>query len=84
MSWNASFSSKAELYIGKPSFGFQYEEHDEEFRLGIKLANEIIDSGLVGSGDKEYHINLSGHVNPNHEPAPGWANDCLTVTVSQK
>lgn len=54
------------------------------FRLARGVADVIVQSGHVGDPDRFlFNIALSGHVNPNHEPRDGWANDTVTVNVSQ-
>jgi hypothetical protein len=32
----------------------------------------------------DYSVNLSGHANPDHLPLPLWANDTVTVSVTQR
>lgn len=32
----------------------------------------------------DFRVNLSGHANEDHRPAKGWANDAITVSVTQK
>jgi hypothetical protein len=60
------------------------EEHQEQFAVARAAASRLIDSGLVGDPAKFlFNVTLSGHGNPNHEPTPGWANDCIAINVSQ-
>lgn len=37
-------------------------------------------SGVVGQGTVSG--SLSGHANPGHVPTDGWANDCVTISLS--
>lgn len=46
----------------------------------VAAAKAIVASGVVGSGTVT--ANLSGHANPGHAPASGYANDCVTVSVN--
>lgn len=43
----------------------------------------IVKSGVIGDADAHFFVSLSGHANPGHVPAEGWANDCISVSVSQ-
>jgi hypothetical protein len=36
----------------------------------------------VGPDDAMVHVSISGHANPEHQAADGWANDMVTVAVS--
>lgn len=51
-------------------------------RKAVKLLLESSTVGLYNEYD--FNISLSGHANPAHRPASGWANDCITISVSQK
>ncbi len=56
----------------------------EQLEVAIDAAQGLILSGLVGDpAGKRFNVSLSGHVNPNHEPAEGWANDYISISVSQ-
>lgn len=55
-----------------------------QFRYARSAVLALIDSATVG--DPELHtfnVSLAGHANPGHEPAEGWSNDCVSVSVSQ-
>ena len=41
----------------------------------------LVDSGVLGSG--EVYVSVSGHANPEHKPTPGWANDFVSLTITQ-
>lgn len=58
------------------------KEHDEQYTVALKVAQDVIESGAVGSGD--FTVTLSGHGNPNHEKLAGWGNDFVQITVSQQ
>ena len=55
----------------------------QQVDLALSLVKEIALSGVVGTG-KKFILNLSGHANEDHEPKPGWANDCMTIYIGQK
>ena len=55
----------------------------EQFEVGKQVLATILASGAVGDTDKRFKVALYGHANPNHEPAKGWANDSITLTVTQ-
>ncbi|HWV45479.1 MAG TPA: hypothetical protein VN039_05545 [Nitrospira sp.] len=88
MSWSASLVVRAgepEPRDGDVSLNNVDEvpEHLEQYREALSAAFGILLSGVVGGKDKNYTINLSGHGNEGHEPASGWANDMLSITISQ-
>lgn len=57
--------------------------HLEQYREAVASAFGILLSGVVGGKDKDYMLNLSGHANEGHEPASGWANDAITISIYQ-
>jgi len=91
MSWSASLGATKAADIDEaidkvpttpPEDGC--DEHVcEQINAARAAAKGLIASGLVGDGDKAFTVTLSGHSNEGHEPADGWANDCVTVAISQ-
>lgn len=55
----------------------------EQIELAKMLALAIVQDGCVGDEDQHFYVSLSGHANPEHQPTEGWANDCVSVSVSQ-
>jgi hypothetical protein len=84
MSWSRSYSSLEDFRNRKPAFDASTPEENDQVEAAHKAAEAIIASGSAGAEGKDFFISLSGHTNPNHEPRPGYANDCISVTVSQK
>lgn len=67
--WNLSVPENADPY---------------QFGHASEAAAEIIDSGVLGDPDKyRFNVSLVGHANPNHEPRDGWANDSISISISQ-
>ena len=58
-------------------------EMDEQFTEAKRVAGVIIESGVVGDPQGWFNISLSGHANPGHKPAEGWANDSCVVNIYQ-
>lgn len=87
MSWSARFVKRPGATAEQTEFEVsnvdEVPEHVEQYREAITAAFGVLLSGVVGSTDKSYLIVLSGHGNENHEPADGWANDQLTISISQ-
>lgn len=89
MSWSASFVVRAgeaepreeDLTLSNVN---EVPEHLEQFRESLSAVFGILLSGVLGGKDKDYVVNLSGHGNERHEPAPGWSNDYLSISISQK
>lgn len=61
--------------------GQDLEEAKEQANTVLAAAQNIIDSGAIGEGP--YRITLGGHANPEHKPQYGWANDTISVAISQ-
>ena len=62
----------------------QNPECSDQFDAAAAAVQSIIDSGVVGGEGKQFHVSMSGHANPDHEPRDGWANDAVTIQISQK
>lgn len=61
---------------------------NEDFVTFIaKDATEAIENLLEvvtpDDGTATLAVTVSGHSNPNQSPQEGWANDCVSVSVSQ-
>ena len=54
---------------------------DEQFEAALAAARTIVESGAVG--ESAVRVSLSGHANPGHAKRDGWANDTVTVSISQ-
>lgn len=91
MSWSASLGATKATDIdaaidgcatSPPEDGL--DEHVvEQVNAARAAAKGLVASGAVGDGEKAFSVTLSGHSNEGHEPADGWANDCVTVNVVQ-
>lgn len=57
-------------------------EATEQVSAAVAAAKGLISSGALGSG-YTYSVSLYGHANAGHAPADGWANDSVTITVTQ-
>lgn len=83
MSWslNKTVETPEELDGVMPDYVVTTEAA-EQVGIAVAGAKAILSSGAVGTG-KRFSVALSGHANAGHEPTPGWANDCITVSVTQ-
>lgn len=91
MSWSASVPSTpaadfpAAIYAavpgGTPPF---LPEVIEQLDAAKAAAEAIFESGAVGDSTHSYAVSMSGHANTGHGPAPGWANDQVSITISQQ
>lgn len=60
------------------------EERKVAFEAALLATSAILDHGSLGyAQDHSWNIHLSGHCNPKHEKREGWANDCMTISISQ-
>ena len=53
----------------------------EQFEAALAAAQSVLAAGAVG--DTPVIVALSGHANPGHTKRDGWANDTLTISISQ-
>jgi len=86
MSYGAEYPNKASFYANEPSsqYGFidAKPEVAEAFAQARKAAQLLFEGGTLGS-EKDFQIHIYGHANPGHEPQPLYANDCVSITVTQ-
>lgn len=59
------------------------EDALQQFTTAVLVVAGIIDDGLVGNSTGQFQVSISGHANKDHKPTPGWANDMITISVSQ-
>lgn len=53
---------------------------NELISIGVQAANAIKDA--LGHKAEKFSVSISGHGNPDHGPAEGYANEQLSVAVS--
>jgi len=58
------------------------EESLAQFAQAVEAAVRLIQSGAVGAGP--FHVSLGGHANPSHGDVPGYAQDCINVSVTRQ
>lgn len=58
-------------------------EGREQLRAAREAAKAIVRGGAVGDDSKHFFATFSGHANPSHETAAGFANDMVAVSVAQ-
>lgn len=56
----------------------------EQVLVTADVVDDIIGSGVIGDPQGKFHIILSGHANPEHKPASGWANDSIVINIYQE
>jgi hypothetical protein len=90
MSWSGSGqASEHGITVTSLTLSPPYENADEQVREQMEIAadaaTKLIRSGAIGGPEgKTFNVSVSGHANPGHEPAGGWANDMVTVSVAQR
>jgi hypothetical protein len=94
VSWSANFPEgvrgdhlEKDLAPEKAQTGIPetWEPHVvEQYDAARSVACTLIATGAIGAKAKVFSVSLSGHANPGHVPQEGWANDCITVSVSQR
>lgn len=86
MSWSATVAVSPDVEgfeIISLSNVDEVPAHVEQYAAALVAAAEILVSGTVGSPNKKYLFNLSGHANPDHEPVEGTSNDFVTIGIVQ-
>lgn len=88
MSWSVSGQTDAAnasefLALKREEAMQQNPDGGDQFDAAKDACLALISGGTVGGADKKFSVVMAGHGNPNHEPRSGWANDCITVSVSQ-
>lgn len=82
MSWSASFRVvPGEELQDVYESNVDVPEHAEQYRAAKVAVFDILNSGALGG--HQHKVVVVGHGNPGHEPAPGWANDGVTITIVQ-
>lgn len=65
----------------KESSGLTFNDGAEDLiQVGQEVAVQI--AAALGDKAQSFSVNISGHGNPGHGPAEGWANETLSVSVS--
>jgi hypothetical protein len=85
MSWSESFGpcTLDELRALEP-VNPQTTEARDQFDATRAAAVAVVESGVVGDPKvRRFLGGLSGHANPGHAPASGYANDCVYVSIGQ-
>lgn len=88
MSWSASVPEALpvpEVYAAIAALEPQGQEIAEATKACVQaksVAKTLIESGAFGT-DVKFRVHLAGHANPDNAPVAGWANDQVTISVSQ-
>lgn len=75
-----ALASKAEEYIAATDLS---EEAVSQITAARNIAGNIVTAGVVGGEARTFSVYLDGHANPDHEPAEGYANDAISIRISQ-
>lgn len=83
MSWSETFSNLT--YNELDDLEPKNEQTDKnQFQAALSALIEIADSGSLGDPAKiKFSGSLSGHVNENHVPLPGWSPDSISLYMTQ-
>lgn len=82
MSWSASGTAEnGEVEISIP--GEISAESGQQASVASKAVQTIVKSGCLGDPKAKYHVSMTGHANPDHEPVSGWSNDSLNISITQ-
>lgn len=83
MSWGTSWKVRGNEVWDLTENGLDTPEHEEQAEVAGAAAAQLILSGAFGDPGKAFRVTLSGHGNSGHEPAEGWSNDFIQISVSQ-
>lgn len=81
--WAINEAITAHIDAQKANGSMQYDSGAvcQQIDAAAKAAASLLNSGALGDGP--WTLTLSGHANPDHKPAPGWANDAVTIAAYQ-
>jgi hypothetical protein len=85
MSWSASFKVDEHGEVVDESVNesnVDLPHHQDQYEAALNCVWDVLRTGALGRG-KGFQVNLSGHGNEGHVPAPGWSNDSLSLTIYQ-
>lgn len=82
VSWNIAYKNLHDFIEEVPEFqaGDPAQDQLKAARTAVK---GLIDSGCIGSLEHDYRVSISGHSNPDHDPAQGMANDAIQLSIYQ-
>ncbi len=84
MSWSASARVVNNDFVDLQTNGVDKPEHQDQYESALGAVILLLSTGVVGSEGKTFKVSVSGHGNPNHEPASGWANDFVSINIYQE
>lgn len=85
MSWSRTIDVESAEDLRKVELAMPHDQHagpeaSEQLSNALEAAGAIIVSGAVGQ-EGPWRVVLSGHANPDHMPAGGWAEEMISVMV---
>ncbi len=92
MSWGFGINesrfadAKERIREAKAAYDFDQvggDEAREQANAAEKALVALIETETVVGPGQGFRATLGGHSNPGHEPREGWANDTITVSLSQ-
>lgn len=60
-----------------------HPDSEDQISNAVELVKNLIDSGCLGDESNSFNITLTGHANPNHEPAENMSRDMISISVQQ-
>jgi exo-beta-1,3-glucanase (GH17 family) len=84
-SFDSDFESAFEAYKAGQASANQplSDEAVEQIEAAADAAQMLVEVNGWPSEATHYNVTLSGHANPGHAPAQGYANDYVQVSVTQ-
>ncbi len=88
MSWNASvLVARSGVVEGlRAGVNAAYPERSTDMQEQVDAALRAVEALLPTIAlEPQVVVSavISGHANPSHRPAKGWANDCISIAVTQ-
>ena len=66
--------------LSNPPDGMQDAMREHGDRISGALSGLL---EVVGRDGDQVNVTVSGHANPGHAPTPGWADETVTITITQ-
>ena len=72
--------TQAETYFSQLNAD-SVQEMAEQAAKAVAAADDLLD--VIGT-EGPWNVSLSGHANPEHGRRGGWANDAVSISISEK
>lgn len=83
MTWSAEYGYDGTGETEVKTFGIDTPEAKLSYEAARQAASAVLSTGALGGPVYNTKVSIVGHSNPGNKPVAGWANDFVTITVTQ-